>query len=89
MSTAQTVLQSNDLNWKGCGRKWSWHNFKVLTWHWKNHKGPQSGQLGPRQNSNWTPPKYKYMSGALPLESTCPVLLMSVVLQLFLSQTEE
>jgi hypothetical protein len=36
------------MNWKGCGRKWSWPNFKVLSWHMfegteENHENPQSG----------------------------------------------
>jgi hypothetical protein len=37
------------LNWKGCGRKRSWYNFKMLSQHtlgWteENHETPHSGQ---------------------------------------------
>jgi hypothetical protein len=36
------------MNWKGFGRKWSWPNFKVLSWHFlgeieENHEKPPSG----------------------------------------------
>jgi hypothetical protein len=36
------------MNWKGFGRKWTWHNFQVLSRHSprgtkENHETPQSG----------------------------------------------
>jgi hypothetical protein len=46
------------MNWKGCGRKRLWPNFKVLCQHVRggneeNHEEPQSGQpiSGPRYES--------------------------------------
>jgi hypothetical protein len=58
------------MNWKGFGRKWSWPNFKVLSWHLpggteENHEKPQSGLLVSRPRFNPGPSEYE--AGVLPL----------------------
>jgi hypothetical protein len=50
------------MNWKGCGRKQSWLNFKVLSRHLpggtENYGNCQDSQ-SPGQDFNLGPPKYE------------------------------
>jgi hypothetical protein len=51
------------MNWKGCGRKLSWPNFKVLPWNLpevteENHEQPQNSR-SPARDLNLGPNEWE------------------------------
>jgi hypothetical protein len=61
----------NEINWKGCGRKWPWPNASycpaIFGGTEENHvKNRSLNSQCPGQDSDWAPSKYK--SEALLLE---------------------
>jgi len=55
------------MNWKGFGRKRSWPNFKVLSWHLpggteENHKKLSQDSWSLGRDLNPGPPKYESRS---------------------------
>jgi hypothetical protein len=52
------------MNWKGCGRKRSWYNFKLLSQHLpgraeKNHETLRQDSRSPVRGLKLRPPEYE------------------------------